>query len=138
MRVASNTSLNSTTDLRTDLRTAACHTTRIYRCARRFYASPILFRAPNVTQTDGQAAPMRGSLESVVILIKNRLKHVRKASRYAIDTRLIYTIGCQSEQVMLRVHFKHHSFTSHFIASILERKYDFIEIYVRSYNYFND
>lgn len=28
VRVASNTSLNSTTDLRTDLRTAACHTTR--------------------------------------------------------------------------------------------------------------
>lgn len=28
VRVASNTSLNSTTDLRTDLRTAVCHTTR--------------------------------------------------------------------------------------------------------------
>lgn len=51
---------------------------RIYRYARRLYASPILFRAPNVTQTHGQATPMRGSLKSVVILIKNRLKHVRK------------------------------------------------------------
>lgn len=118
-----------------------------YRYARRLYASPILSRAPNVNADKPRQCTVPSlslPLESVVILIKNRLEHVRKASHCCqID---INTISCQSEQVVrcefilsIIPFYESLSLYRLFYRSNLGKRIrETIQVYARSYNYFND